>query len=285
MVVRSPVAGVWNLFVRQGQKMLAWDQLKELYTFSGTLTIRKKGFLTNWCQLPISGIPNICVLLALIKHIQGGKLGETSSQPQQGEPAANYSPPLPAQQAEPVMNYNSPSDQLKVEAVMNYNQLPFQSQAEPVTSYNSPPPQWGYPQPYGATPSQSSQPSSMPWPAQGQWQPAYTPIISVYPVDDAALVAPKPEKNRGLALAGFILGIACVFVCAGLFSGITALAIISWLGDFPLSIVGVVLSALGCRSTSRRALAITGLVLSSIAFLLFLLFTIVVIVVAVSKHS
>ncbi len=166
----------------------------------------------------------------------------------------------------------------------DYNQSPYQPQAEPVTSYNPPFPQWqeSYSQPYGATPQQPSQPSYRPWPAPTQ--PAYPPA-GVYPAYNASMVVPKPDRNRGLALAGFILGIICVFVFASLFSRITALAAIAWLGGFPLSIVGIVLSALGCRSTSRKALAIIGLVLSSITLLLLVLFTIAVIVYAVSRHG
>jgi hypothetical protein len=63
-----------GLSVRQGQKTLRWDELQELYPYAGTLIGRKKGSMMAWCRLPISGIPNACVLLALLKRIAPDKV-------------------------------------------------------------------------------------------------------------------------------------------------------------------------------------------------------------------
>jgi hypothetical protein len=64
------------------------------------------------------------------------------------------------------------------------------------------------------------------------------------------------EPGRGLALAGMILGI---------------ISIVAWiipLTGYPVAIVGIILSALGRRSVSRKGMALAGLILSIIALAL-----------------
>lgn len=101
----------------------------------------------------------------------------------------------------------------------------------------------------------------------------------------------RPEQGRGLALAGFVLGIASmlggvlgivsVFVCiwfihsAGLAS---MLAIYGILLEVPITITGITLSAIGLRSISRRTIATWGLILSIIALILTILSFLVLVV-------
>jgi hypothetical protein len=95
----------------------------------------------------------------------------------------------------------------------------------------------------------------------------------------------QPDQRRGLALAGMILGISSLtaevlfFVLAGL--SLPAVADIVFLAALPVSIVGIVLSALGRKSVSRRAMAITGLVLSIIALVLWVVLFALAIVAAI----
>jgi hypothetical protein len=67
---------------------------------------------------------------------------------------------------------------------------------------------------------------------------------------------PQPEQGGGMAIAGLILGIisipAAIVAICGLVFGI----------------IGIVLSALGRRSVSRRTMATIGLVLSIIGVVL-----------------
>lgn len=83
------------------------------------------------------------------------------------------------------------------------------------------------------------------------------PVPPVPPVPTVSPVAPVPRTNdkQGLAIASLVVGIInlCAWflpICGG-----------------PLSIVGIVLGVLGLPST-RRGMAIAGIVLSSIALLL-----------------
>ncbi len=91
----------------------------------------------------------------------------------------------------------------------------------------------------------------------------------------------RPDRGVGLALAGFLLSLAA-FIAALLvtlvalfeydavpgFSGVEG----AWLlvATFPVALVGLTLSALGRHSTSRRGLAITGVVLSVLTLVLLL---------------
>lgn len=87
-------------------------------------------------------------------------------------------------------------------------------------------------------------------------QPAYVPVN---PYGQPAYSYPymlQAEKGRGLALAGMILGI---------------ISMITWLLPilgYPTAIVGLILSIIGRRSVSRKGMAITGIILSSIALVL-----------------
>jgi hypothetical protein len=66
---------------------------------------------------------------------------------------------------------------------------------------------------------------------------------------------PAPKNDRkGLAIAGFVLGI--LSLCAWLIP----------LCGFPMTIIGVILSALGIQS-SQRTLAIVGVVLAALGLL------------------
>lgn len=95
----------------------------------------------------------------------------------------------------------------------------------------------------------------------------------------------QPDERRGLALAGMILGISSLaaeilfFVFAVV--SLPAVADIIFLAALPVSIVGIVLSALGRRSVSRHAIAITGLVLSIIALVLWVVLFALIIVAAI----
>jgi hypothetical protein len=111
-------------------------------------------------------------------------------------------------------------------------------------------------------------------------QPAYPPV-SPYPV--YSIAATLPERGRGFALAGLVLGITSLTACVTFFLGSPVLILLGWLIGIPLSIVGSVLSAIGCRSTSRRAMAIIGLILSIIALVLLLL-TLVIGIAYASTH-
>jgi hypothetical protein len=76
-----------------------------------------------------------------------------------------------------------------------------------------------------------------------------------YPGMPPGFMAP-PEKGQGMAVAGLVLGI---------------ISMIAWLLPFiglPISVIGIVLAALGRRSVSRRKMATVGLVLSIIALVL-----------------
>lgn len=66
----------------------------------------------------------------------------------------------------------------------------------------------------------------------------------------------QPDQNGGFAIAGLILGIVSI-----------PAAFIAICG-FVLGIAGIVMSALGRRSVSRRTMATVGLVLSIIAVVL-----------------
>ena len=65
-----------------------------------------------------------------------------------------------------------------------------------------------------------------------------------------------PDQNGGQAIAGLVLGI------------ISMLAWLLPICGLPVAIVGIVLSALGRKSVSRRTMATVGLVLSIIGLVL-----------------
>jgi uncharacterized membrane protein len=72
------------------------------------------------------------------------------------------------------------------------------------------------------------------------------------------------EPGRGIALAGFILGLVSLFTSWIPFLGIL------------VSVVGIILSAMGQRSISRKGLAIAGLVLSIITLVITVIVTIAI---------
>lgn len=91
-----------------------------------------------------------------------------------------------------------------------------------------------------------------------------------------------PLRASRLAPAGLTLGILSLVMCLGIFFGSVVGAIFLFLG-FITSTAGIVLSALSLRSVSRRGMAISGLVLASIAFVLLLLLIIFGLILA-SRH-
>lgn len=134
-------------------------------------------------------------------------------------------------------------------------------------------PQYPYPEPgYG-------QPPYMPpgYPPSGAYPP---PGYGMYPflgMGGLPGMAPMyPDQHRGTALAGLIVGIGALaapivaFVLG--FAKLPFLPGILVLASLPASVVGIVLSAIGRKSTTRGGVAITGLVLSIIALVLWLLF-------------
>jgi len=84
------------------------------------------------------------------------------------------------------------------------------------------------------------------------------------------MAAPASEPGSGMAVASLVLGILSI------------VTFWAWFLVVPLSIVGIILGALGRRSVSRRGIAIAGLVCSIIGLAVFL---IVYIAVAAFVHS
>src|SRR2546421_7221602 len=151
---------------------------------------------------------------------------------------------------------------------------------QPPTFYNSPPqqqssPSPGYPPLYESVPWQQP---GMPHPMQ---QPPYFPsqAPTLYP-----RAMTRPLRPSRLAPAGLILGIVGLLISLGVFSRVTPLFIFSLAFGFILSTAGMVFSALSLSSISRKALAIIGLILSIITFLLLLLVTLLGILVSALPH-
>jgi len=89
-------------------------------------------------------------------------------------------------------------------------------------------------------------------------QPVYAPGQAV-----PAFVTEQPATDRkGLATAGLILGIVSLVIFC-----------LSWF-DFPVIIVGVILSALGLKS-SKKGMAMAGLIMSLLALVLVIILIIV----------
>jgi Domain of unknown function (DUF4190) len=93
---------------------------------------------------------------------------------------------------------------------------------------------------------ESGAPALAPVPSPPGMPARARPVVPLRPADDGA----------GMAIAGFVLGISSVFLA---FFGVC---------DLPFGITGVVLGVLGLRSIRRHDLAIAGVVLSAIGFLL-----------------
>ncbi len=241
-------ATVQGLSVQEGRKTLPWEELGEVYVDNGFTTIKKRGALLTWEKLSISQMLNLCVFLPLVKHILEGSKDKK---------------PL--------------SDQ-------------------PLPNDNRQNPEWqdsyahaGYPQPYGGGPVPLSyHPLPLPSYTSPSPQLAYS-SAAAYPL--SALSTAAPERRRGVALAGLVLGIVSLlafvsmFVVAASLSNAGALFALFWLGGLASSSVGIVLSALGRKSKSRRTIATVGLVLSIIVLVLGLIFTVLVILAATHTPS
>ena len=93
------------------------------------------------------------------------------------------------------------------------------------------------------------------------YNPPPSPSQQMYPPPNPYVPVAPPEPGRALAIAGLIVGIISLF---------------TWLPflGFPISIVGIILSAIGQRSVSRKGMAVAGLVLSIVTLILTLITTI-----------
>jgi hypothetical protein len=85
-----------------------------------------------------------------------------------------------------------------------------------------------------------------------------------------------PQPRNGAALAGFILGIIGLMLAAGRIAGVPVLAALFLASGLPLTIIGILVSAVGCSLQVRRAKALWGLLFSCVAFILFIIFTFIV---------
>lgn len=86
-------------------------------------------------------------------------------------------------------------------------------------------------------------------------------------------ITEQPKKDRkGLAIAGFIISLGSLFAWALSFFGL------------PIPIVGIILSALGIKS-SKKGLGIAGVIISSIAVVLTIVVSIVVIAAAAAAAA
>jgi hypothetical protein len=113
---------------------------------------------------------------------------------------------------------------------------------------------------------------------QGYQQPSYQQPNIGYPgYPDPNMGYQQLDRRRGMALAGFILGIISLFFWI-LFNGVGAVL------NILLFILGIIFSSLGLRSRTRRGLAIAGLVLSIIGGLVTIIIFIIGIAI-ISTHS
>jgi hypothetical protein len=130
-------------------------------------------------------------------------------------------------------------------------------------------PGFAFPSMDGYAIQQGVPPVPPPYGQSGYGQPGYA-----YPIyNGAMMVPPMAETGKGLAIAGFVLGIVSL---------VADLTFVLWFIGIVAAIVGIVLSALGRRSFSYKHMATWGLVLSIIAlalplliFMLFFLFAMV----------
>jgi Protein of unknown function (DUF3592) len=96
------------------------------------------------------------------------------------------------------------------------------------------------------------------------------------PVEITADVGVPPQLRNREALVGFILGIVGLVLCAGRIFGVPVLAALFLVCGFPLTIIGIVVSAVGCRLQVRRSKALWGLLFSCVGFILFIVFNLIV---------
>jgi hypothetical protein len=58
---------------QNGQKVLPWGELKQIQVRNGELKVKKEGAFLDWEIIPTSGMPNLCVLVALLNSITNGQ--------------------------------------------------------------------------------------------------------------------------------------------------------------------------------------------------------------------
>ncbi len=58
---------------QNGQKVLPWAELKQIQVRNWELKVKKEGAFLDWEIIPISGMPNLCVLAALLNSITNGQ--------------------------------------------------------------------------------------------------------------------------------------------------------------------------------------------------------------------
>jgi len=150
---------------------------------------------------------------------------------------------------------------------------------QPPISYN-PSPEWqSSPPPNYLSPSGSS-----PWqpPTLPLIQPGYPPPGTPFAYDRPMTV---PLRISRLAPAGLILGIISLIVSLGIFFvRVPVLAAICLMSGFITSTSGIIFSALSLRSVSRKAMAVVGLALSIITFVLLLLLLFLSLLVSSAQH-
>lgn len=130
------------------------------------------------------------------------------------------------------------------------------SSQPPYDPYNQPTPQQQYAQPSEYVPSTPYPPQPSDYAASAYPQPGYAPANPYASQPEYAYAPVQPERGRGLALAGMILGI---------------ISMVAWLlplTGYPIAIVGLILSILGRRSVTRKGMALAGIILSAIALAL-----------------
>ncbi len=237
-----------GLSVQAGQKTLPWEELGEVYVDNGFATLKKRRALMTWEKLSISQMLNLCVFLPLVKHIR--ETGEYKK-PVSDQPLPNDNPQN--------LEWQGDYGQAAYPQLYGGDPVPLSYHPLPQPSYTSPSPQL-----------------------------AYAPAAA-YPL--SALSTAAPERRRGVALAGLVLGSASLLVFVSMFavgaslSNAGALIALFWLGGLVSSSLGIVLSALGRQSKSRKTLATVGLVLSIIVLVLVLIFAVLVVLAAIQTPA
>jgi hypothetical protein len=114
---------------------------------------------------------------------------------------------------------------------------------------------------------------------------AGNPPAGAYPMYYGMSPVPaSPGAKNGLAVAGLVLAIVSIVAFPIIFLSGPIGAFLFWLIGFASSLVGVIVSALGCRSTARRAMAIVGLIFSSLVLVVLSALMILALVVATYAH-
>lgn len=145
------------------------------------------------------------------------------------------------------------------------NQPPYQNTP---SGTPPPPPSTGY----TYYPEQQGPQAGYVPPAGYPQGPGYMPPVGYgQPVYPGFGYVQQPDSRRGLAITGFILGIISIFLWI-LFNGVGLFL------DIVVSILGIIFSSLGMRSTTLRGLAIAGLVLSIIGAVI----VVVILIIAIT---